>query len=65
MRITYLNPQGNFNSADSNRGEHPDFDDRLVDVKRGIALKIQNTGYPAHLIKYDLISNQSMGNQNQ
>lgn len=33
MRITFLNPQGNFDPADSHLTEHPDFGGQLVYVK--------------------------------
>ena len=33
MHIVFLNPQGNFDSADSYLTEHPDFGGQLVYVK--------------------------------
>lgn len=44
MRIAFLNPQGNFDPADSYWTEHPDFGGQLVYVKQ-VALAMGELGH--------------------
>ncbi len=43
MHVAFLNPQGNFDSADSRLTQHPDFGGQLVYVKQ-VALALGNLG---------------------
>ena len=52
MHIAFLNPQGNFDPADSYLAEHPDFGGQLVYVKQ-VALAMGELGH-----KVDLITRQ-------
>ncbi len=49
MNITFLNPQGNFDSLDSFWTEHPDFGGQLVYVKE-LALAMGNLGHKVDII---------------
>lgn len=49
MRIAFLNPQGNFDPADSYLAEHPDFGGQLVYVKQ-VALSLAELGHEVDII---------------
>jgi len=49
MRIAFLNPQGNFDSADSNWTMHPDFGGQLVYVKE-LAIALADKGHKVDII---------------
>ncbi len=49
MRIAFLNPQGNFDPADSYLAEHPDFGGQLVYVKQ-VALALGELGHEVDII---------------
>jgi sucrose-phosphate synthase len=49
MRIAFLNPQGNFDPADSHWTEHPDFGGQLVYVKE-VALALGRMGHHVDIL---------------
>jgi len=49
MRVAFLNPQGNFDPADSYLAQHPDFGGQLVYVKE-LALAMGELGHQADII---------------
>ena len=49
MRVAFLNPQGNFDSADSHWTQHPDFGGQLVYVKEA-ALAMAEQGWQVDII---------------
>lgn len=54
MHIAFLNPQGNFDPADSYWTEHPDFGGQLVYVKQ-VALAMGNLGHQVDIITRQII----------
>ncbi|NES21838.1 MAG: glycosyltransferase family 1 protein, partial [Symploca sp. SIO3E6] len=54
MHIGFLNPQGNFNSADSYITEHPDFGGQLVYVKE-VAIAMAQKGHKVDIITRQVI----------
>jgi sucrose-phosphate synthase len=54
MKIAFLNPQGNFDPADSYWTEHPDFGGQLVYVKE-VAIAIANLGHEVDIITRQII----------
>ena len=49
MHISFLNPQGNFDPADSHLTAHPDFGGQLVYVKQ-VALALGKAGHRVDII---------------
>ena len=49
MRVAFLNPQGNFDPADSHWTQHPDFGGQLVYVKEA-ALAMAEQGWQVDII---------------
>ena len=49
MRVAFLNPQGNFDSADSHWTQHPDFGGQLVYVKEA-ALAMAEQGWQVDIV---------------
>ncbi|MDH3607226.1 MAG: glycosyltransferase [Acidimicrobiia bacterium] len=49
MHLAFLNPQGNFDPADSHLAAHPDFGGQLVYVKQ-VALALGNAGHRVDII---------------
>jgi len=54
MRIAFLNPQGNFDPADSYWTEHPDFGGQLVYVKQ-VALAMGELGHQVDILTRQII----------
>ncbi len=54
MRIAFLNPQGNFDPADSYWTEHPDFGGQLVYVKE-VALAMGELGHEVDILTRQII----------
>lgn len=54
MHIGFLNPQGNFNSADSYITEHPDFGGQLVYVKE-VAIAMAQKGHKVDILTRQII----------
>ncbi len=54
MRIAFLNPQGNFDPADSYWTEHPDFGGQLVYVKQ-VALAMGELGHEVDILTRQII----------
>ena len=54
MRIAFLNPQGNFDPADSYWTEHPDFGGQLVYVKQ-VALAMGELGHKVDILTRQII----------
>ncbi len=54
MRIAFLNPQGNFDPADSYWTEHPDFGGQLVYVKQ-VALAMGDLGHQVDILTRQIV----------
>ncbi len=54
MHIGFLNPQGNFDSADSHITEHPDFGGQLVYVKQ-LAIAMAQKGHDVDILTRQII----------
>jgi sucrose-phosphate synthase len=54
MRIAFLNPQGNFDPADSYWTEHPDFGGQLVYVKE-VAIAMARQGHQADILTRQIV----------
>jgi sucrose-phosphate synthase len=54
MHIAFLNPQGNFDPADSHLAEHPDFGGQLVYVKQ-VALAMAQLGHKVDILTRQII----------
>ncbi len=54
MRIAFLNPQGNFDPADSYWTEHPDFGGQLVYVKQ-VALAMGELGHKVDILTRQIV----------
>src|SRR5438046_1076049 len=57
MHIAFLNPQGNFDPADSRWTAHPDFGGQLVYVKE-LALAMGRLGHKADIVTRQIIDPQ-------
>ncbi len=54
MHIGFLNPQGNFDSANSHITKHPDFGGQLIYVKQ-VALAIAQMGHKVDILARQII----------
>jgi sucrose-phosphate synthase len=54
MHIGFLNPQGNFDSANSHIAEHPDFGGQLIYVKE-VAIAMAQQGHQVDILTRQII----------